>query len=277
MNFLQHTLSENFGNQTTNKGLENILSKNPNIVDMLMGRENVQVVSTDVLVEEVQKRVWGALKNDFQYTNVTKESDEFLRKNIFTSIRMIVFYVDLVGSTQMVLDLPQKQLASIISSFAQEMAYVIKQHHGYVLKFVGDAVIGYFTERDQIQIYDSAVSCAESMIKVLKLGINPVLQQYDYPDLQVKIGIDVGENTIIRYGSDEEESHVDVLGPCMNMAAKIQSRAYPDQILIGEDVFNKLDSDIQEYFEKIEWKNNDWNYKNKVTGKIYSVYAYIGK
>ena len=35
------------------------------------------------------------------------------------------------------------------------------------------------------------------MITVIKNGINPILSQYDYPDLGVKIGIDEGENVII--------------------------------------------------------------------------------
>jgi len=61
------------------------------------------------------------------------------------------------------------------------MAYVIKQHNGYILKFVGDAVIGYFVEKDSGgNMADISVSCAESMLKVVKTGINPVLQQYDY-------------------------------------------------------------------------------------------------
>ncbi|NIP62815.1 MAG: adenylate/guanylate cyclase domain-containing protein [Nitrosopumilaceae archaeon] len=263
--------------QIAKQGLENILSENPNIIDVLLGRENLQIVNSDKLVEEVQKRIWGALKNDFQYSNVTKTSDEFLRKNVFSSIPMSVLYVDLVGSTQMVMNLPRKQLAAIITSFAQEMAYVIKRHNGLVLKFVGDAVIGYFPEKEGIPIADIAVTCAESMIKVVKLGINPLLKQYDYPDLQVKIGIDYGENTIIRYGNDEKESHVDLLGSSMNMAAKIQGSAFPDQILIGEDVYKKLQSSIKEYFSKFQGKNTGWNYKNKTTGKVYSVYAYIGK
>ena len=56
----------------------------------------------------------------------------------------MVLYVDLVGSTKMALEMPSEKIATIISSFAQEMAAVIRQHHGYVLKFVGGAVIGYF-------------------------------------------------------------------------------------------------------------------------------------
>jgi len=257
------------------KGLDNLLSKNQNIVDVLLGRENVQVVSSDILEEEIQKRVWNALKQDQQYSDVITDSDRFLREHVFSSVSMVVMYVDLVGSTQMVMDLPQKQLSMIVSSFAQEMGYVIKQHNGYVLKFVGDAVIGYFAEKDSIA--DRSVSCAESMLKAVKIGINPVLQQYDYPDLAIKIGIDFGENTIIRYGDNEEESHVDLLGPSMNMAAKIQNHAQPDQILIGGQVYENLDSTIRGYFEKTKWNDGEWNYRNKVTGKIYPVYAYVGK
>ncbi|MDX1595541.1 MAG: adenylate/guanylate cyclase domain-containing protein [Nitrosopumilaceae archaeon] len=257
------------------KGVENILSNSPNIVDILLGRKNLRLVNSDKLVEEVQKRVWGALKNDFQYTNVTKDSEEFLHKNVLENVPMAVLYVDLVGSTNMVMNLPHKQLAAIISSFAQEMAYVIKQHNGLVLKFVGDAVIGYFTERDRISVADIAVTCAESMIRVLKLGINPLLKQYDYPDLRVKIGIDYGENTIIRYG-DDKESHVDILGQSMNMASKIQNLAVPDQILITGEIYDKLSPTIKEYFNLLKGKTN-WKYKNKITGKPYLVYTYVGK
>ena len=259
------------------KGLDSLLSdKTQNIDDVLLSQKDVKVVSSKTLIEEVQKRVYLALKQDSPYSDVTEESDEFLRSHIFSSISMVVLYVDLVGSTQLVLELPQKQLASIVSSFAQEMAYVIKQHNGYVLKFVGDAVIGYFVNKDGMRVADSAVSCAESMIKVVKVGINPLLQQYDYPDLKIKIGMDYGENVIIRYGSDEKESHVDLLGPSMNMAAKIQGRTQPDQILIGEEVYTKLHQSVQKYFEKIQWDENEWNYKSKTTGQIYPVYAYIG-
>jgi len=82
------------------KGLDNLLSdKSQNIVDVMLGRKNVQMVSSDVLVEEVQKRAWNALKQDQQYSDVITDSDKFLRENVFSSVKMIVMYVDLVGST----------------------------------------------------------------------------------------------------------------------------------------------------------------------------------
>ena len=266
-------MKDNSNKQTSNQSVENILSQNKNILDIISKKRESPIENFDAHIVEVQKRVFGALSQDFQYSDVINDSDNFLRENVFARIPMIVMYVDLVGSTQMILELPQKQLAAIVSSFAQEMAYVIQRHGGYILKFVGDAVIGYFIKNEQ----DSAVSCAESMIKVLEMGINPILKQYDYPDLKIKIGLDYGENTIVRYGNNEKESHIDLLGQSMNIAAKIQGRAHPDQILIGNDVYTKLSPSIQEYFEKTQWGDKEWNFRNKITGNIYPVYAYIGK
>ena len=90
------------------------------------------------------------------------------------------------------------------------------------------AIIGYFVaEGDSLRIADNAVNCAKSMNTVIQKGINPILNQYDYPDLMVKIGVDFGQNIVVRYGADEINSHVDLMGPAMNIAAKIQNMAKP--------------------------------------------------
>ena len=69
-------------------------------------------------------------------------------------------------------------------------------------------------------------------------------------NLLLKIGIDHGENIVVRYGSDKRKSHVDILGPSMNMAAKIQNMAKPNRLLIGEDVYGKLHPETQKSFMK---------------------------
>lgn len=248
----------------------------PRTVDMLMGKPASDAVDSETLIVETQKRVWAALKKGYEYSEVPDESDAFLRKNVFSRMEMVVLYVDLVGSTQMALGLPEDKLAIIISSFAQEMARTIQHHEGYVLKFVGDAVIAYFAATDNsLQAADDAVGCAKSMIGVIEEGINPILNQYDYPDLKVKIGIDFGTNIIIRYGADEVRSRMDIIGPAMNIAAKIQSMAKPNQILIGADVYARLHPTVRENFKKIVWRHNEWRYRSRVTGELYDVYRYV--
>ena len=250
---------------------------NPNVVDMLLGHNDQRVVDSETMILETQKRVWAALKQGYEYSGITNESDKFLRKNVFSKFDMIVLYVDLVGSTTMTLELPEDKLAIIISSFAQEMASVITLHGGYVLKFVGDAVIGYFVASENpLLAADNAISCAKSMLTVIQKGINPILNQYDYPDLMVKIGADFGQSIVVRYGSNPESAHVDLMGPAMNIASKIQSRAKPNQILIGYDIFSKLHPSSQSLFKEIVWKNNEWRYRSRLTGEIYKVYEYVG-
>lgn len=245
-----------------------------NIIDMMLGGGKSNALDTESLIKETQKRVWSSLKKGYEYDYTVDESDKFLRSHVDMKLHMIVIFVDLVGSTEMTLQLPTEKLAIILSSFSQEMRYVIKHHEGYVLKYVGDAVIGYFVAEDSpLLIADNAVNCARTMIDVIERGINPILSEYDYPELRVKIGMDFGENTIVRYGSDQARSHVDILGPAMSIAAKITGLARPNQILIGEDIYEKLHPSLKQSFKEVEWHGTQWNYHNKETGKLYRVYA----
>ena len=223
--------------------------ENP-VVDMLLSHNVEETIDSESMILETQKRVWGALKKGYEYSGVVDESETYLRKHVFSKLDMVVLYVDLVGSTTMALEMPSEKIAIIISSFAQEMAAVIRQHHGYVLKFVGDAVIGYFVaEGNSLLTADNAVNCAKSMNTVIQKGINPILNQYDYPDL---------------------------MGPAMNIAAKIQNMAKPNQILIGSDVCKRLHPSSQTHFQEIVWKNDEWKYRSRMTGDIYKVFEFKG-
>jgi class 3 adenylate cyclase len=256
-------------NQDSPKKSEN------DIIDMMLSQPSERVVDSETLIKETQNRVWHALKSGYEYSPVEDESDAFLRKHVFSRMRMVVLYVDLVGSTNITLELPEEKVAKIITCFAQEMASTIRHHSGFVLKFVGDAVIGYFpAEDDQLRPVDNSVLCAKSMVSVIQRGINPILNQYDYPDLAIKIGIDYGKNMIVRYGADAKKSHVDILGPVMNIAAKIQGMAKPNQILIGDDIYTRIHPSIQSSFEKIVWQNNEWKYRRD-SGELYPVYKYM--
>lgn len=251
--------------------------KSADYVDMILSRKGAKVVDSETLVKETQKRLWAALKQGYEYEQPSDESEKFLRSLVSSRVNMIVLYVDLVESTDITLSLPEEKVAIIISSFAQEMSYVIRQHDGYVLKFVGDAVIGYFiAEALPLLAADNAVNCAKSMLTVIEKGMNPILNQYDYPELKIKIGMDFGKNIIVRYGSDKEKSHVDIIGPAMNIAAKIQDTAEPNQILIGEDVYHRLHPSIQKSFEQVVWTKTKWKYHDRETGKLYPVYAFMG-
>ena len=250
----------------------------PNIIDILLSKNYDKTIDSDTLIKNVQNRINNALENGYEYTRIIDSSEKFLRKNVFEQIDMAVLYVDLVGSTKMSMTLPSEKLSILISSFSQEMSYVIEQFHGYVLKFVGDAVIGYFVENEtnQIPAVYNAVGCAESMIKVVKQGINPILiEKVGLSEISVKIGIDFGKNVVVRYGADEEMAYVDLLGPTMNVASKIQNLAKPNQIIVGQEVYVKLDPYMQEFFSNMTDKLvYPWQHYSKDPDQIYRIYGY---
>jgi adenylate cyclase len=269
---------ENSKNESNSNSKDYPNHKSSDYVDMVLSRKGAKVVDSETLIKNAQKRIWSSLKQGYEYEeNTINESEKFLRDLVSSRVDMIVLYVDLVDSTEITLSLPEEKVAIIIRSFAQEMATVIRQHDGYVLKFVGDAVIGYFVaEALPLLAVDNAVNCAKSMLSVIEKGMNPILNQYDYPELKIKIGLDYGKNIIVRYGSDKENSHVDILGPSMNIASKIQHTAYPNQILIGEDVYQRLHPNLQQQFNQVVWTQTKWKYHDRETGKLYPVYAYVG-
>ena len=253
----------------------------PNIVDVLLSRGGRDgrpgAVDIDTIVTDIQKRVWRSLKRGYTYDPPFDESDAFLRDNVLAKVDMAVLYIDLVGSTAMTLEMSEERVAVIISAFVHEMSYVVRQYGGYVLKFVGDAVIAYFNgENNTLMAADTAVECAKAMIRAVEKGINPLLNQYDYPDLSAKIGIDCGKVLVVRYGSDAKRSYVDLMGPVLNISAKIQSHARPCQILVGSDVYERIHPSGRRAFREVEWKDGEWSYRSRITSKIYKVYEYAG-
>ena len=140
-----------------------------NVVDMMLGKNDEKVIDSENMIQETQKRIWSSLKKGIEYDATVDRSDAYLRKHVHEKQSMVVMYVDLVGSTDITLTLPEEKVAIIISSFAQEMAYAVKHHGGFVLKFVGDAVIGYFVHQSSLIAADNAIGAAKSMIKILSL------------------------------------------------------------------------------------------------------------
>ena len=248
-----------------------------NIIDMLLSKTDSKTVDSETLIRNVQKRIRDSIKEGYKYSRIVDASEGFLRKHVFEQVEMAVIYVDLVGSTKLSLRLPPEKLSVVISSFVQEMSYVISQCGGFVLKFSGDAVIGYFVGKgSSLQAADDAVGCAESMLMVVRDGINKILTEEDteLPELEIKIGIDFGANTVVQYGSDEKNSLVDLIGPSMNMAAKIQGLAQPNQIVVGKDVFDRSHPSVQQVFVDITNNVKDWTYTSKNSDAVYRVFAY---
>jgi len=264
------------------------------------------IIDVESVIKDSQVRIWKSLKANPEFNISLNESQKILENFMESKIKLVILNIDLVGSTKMSLNLPIDRLTTIIRAFAQEMTILISMYGGYVLKYIGDAVLAFFVvdtkntkdsydnenkakdrsnNNDNFDSlsYSNVISCAYTMIKVVQEGINPILNQNDYPDLKVRIGINFGEIAVVRYGIDIDEynnmvlkrPHLDLIGYTISIAVKMTSLAKPDHIVIGEDLFSMLEGKLKGAFKQLSITRDLWNYSTETTGKIYSIYENI--
>ena len=220
-----------------------------------------------------QDRLWNVLHERYKYHTSIKRGQKFLLKHVDSKLDLVVMYADLVGSTKMSMYLPVEKMAKIIKAYSHELSSVVESYDGFVLKYVGDAVIAFFPASfNKYLICDRSFQCAESMINVIENGINPIFEKDDYPKLAIKIGIDEGENAVIQYGYDKS-APIDLIGYSMNVAAKITSLTSPNKISVGNNVFKLLHPSIQTKFHQMPLKENEWKYVDHETNLFYKVFT----
>jgi class 3 adenylate cyclase len=265
------------------------------------------IIDINAIIKESQVKTWKALRSKPDFNTSFKDTQNVLEQFGESKVNLVILHIDLVGSTRMSLNLPIERLTTIIRTFAQQMSLIISIYGGFVLKYIGDAVLAFFVVEDnqdnkvQNQLdgnetnddvddnsfyllqYSNAISCAYAMIKVIQEGINPILSQYDYPELKVRVGIDIGEIAIVQYGWDTDEHkemtlkkpHLDLIGYTISIAVKMTSMVDPDHIIIGQKLFDKLNSKQKNNFKQLPANPDIWSYMHKTTGGIYNLYGNI--
>lgn len=106
------------------------------------------------------------------------------------------------------------------------------------------------------------------------------------PEISVRIGIDVGEIVVVQYGWNIQSSivdcetrvttkkaHYDIIGYTVSIASKITGIAEPNQIVVGQYVYNALDNDQKNVFKLLTLPSEVWNYLGRITGDTYKLYA----
>ncbi len=246
------------------------------------------VVNIDSIIRSAQLEMWKSLKGEMEFNMSSDDVQNALAKLEGSRATLVILYIDIVGSTKLSMTLPVDKLAAIVRAFTHEMSIVVSAYGGYVLKYLGDAILAFFVAPENSNLYvacSNAVNCARSMIRAIKEGFNPLLNQEGYPELSVHVGIDVGEVIVVQYGWNVQSSglnntdsgtmknpHYDILGYTISMAAKITGIAEPDQIVIGQYVYDALDKEKRDAFKQL-LTPEAWSYVSSKTGKLYGLYG----
>ncbi len=216
-------------------------------------------------IVEAETRISEAFEQGSRISIKNERYEQLLREHSGSKLKLVVIYVDLADSTLMARDFSAEKLSTIMQLFYREMSTAISIFNGYVLKYVGDAVIAFFPIGENNSLsYSSAISCAFHMIAVLKQAINPVLIRNQYENLQVRIGIDASEHSVIQYDFGDK-TYSDILGYGISMAAKLTKLAKTNQVVISHGTYLGMTSSLRKRFLELEIAPRVWNYMDEKT------------
>ncbi len=220
----------------------------------------------------VQARVRQTLDRGVQIDLSTESCKRFLRRKVNQKVDVVILYVDIDGSTKMSMALAPDKFATILHVFSQEMSLAISEYGGYVLKYVGDAIIALFpAEYNSNLASKNAVDCAKDMQKIIKECVNPELIARGFPQLTVKMSIDYGDVQVVLYGKSIDRSHIDIVGSSISMAAKMIPMAKTWQIVIGQSLYENLDS--KQNLIEMNVDPMRWAYVDEKNGGSYKLYT----
>lgn len=222
---------------------------------------NPPTVDLQAIICETQERVRKTVETGTFFS--AESSDELLRQHLNSKLKLIVLYVDLVGSTMMTRSLPVAELALVVQTFTQEMSFTVSRFNGYVLKYVGDAIIAYFpADGNYNGRCNAAINCSDAMIQVLEGGVNSIFRERGFEGLQARIGIETGEHSVIQYILGNTP-HVDILGYGISMAAKLSTLARPNQVVISHGIYFGMHPSLRKKFVQMDLDPQMWKYKDE--------------
>ncbi len=175
-----------------------------------------------------------------------------------------VAFIDICGFTTISENEPANKVVDMLNAYFDIMVKEIIQHNGSVDKFLGDAVMATFKGEYHI---DRAIEACLSIKKAIentdiKIGIESYKPK-------VSIGINCGDMVWGNIGSSTlKRLDYTVIGDAVNVAARLQSAACKDQILITEKTYKNVKDSFQckKVGEKVM--------KNKIMPQV--VYEVIG-
>lgn len=144
-----------------------------------------------------------------------------------------VLFVDLVGFTARAEEMDPEDVRAILTPYHERVRAEIERIGGTVEKFVGDAVMGIFgapvAHGDDAERAVRAALAARDALEEMN-ATDPAL------DLQARFAVNTGE-AIVAVGARPEVGEAMVAGDVVNTAARLQTAAPVNGVLVGEETY----------------------------------------
>jgi adenylate cyclase len=177
-----------------------------------------------------------------------------------------VSYVDLVGSTKIASQLSEEMLSKYYELFLNSAAKIAKNFAAKIIKNAGDCLIYYFPKTavsSETAAFKQVIECAIALLDARQI-INRNLYDKNLPTISYRISADYGRLEMVKTASSRTK---DFFGSTMNLCAKMNAKAEPNSLVIGESLY-KIVKSLKGYHFKIK---DSYSLDSNTDYVIYSV------
>ena len=152
-----------------------------------------------------------------------------------------VFFADLVGFTGRAEQLDPEDVRAMLSPYYRRLRLEIERFGGTVEKFIGDAVMA---------VFGAPTAHEDDPERAVRAGlaVRDAIQELNEADpsldLRVRIGVNTGE-AVVALGARPTEGEGMVAGDVVNTAARLQTAAPVDGILVGQATYRATERAIE--------------------------------
>ena len=179
---------------------------------------------------------------------------------------LTIFFSDLEGFTELTERLEPEVLTELLTHYLTEMSKIALRWGGTIDKYIGDAIMIFFGDPASKGEKADAVNCVRMAMEMVDqlAEVRAIWKDKGLAlPLNARMGIHTGICTVGNFGSEDRLDYT-VIGNGVNLASRLESNAKPNSILISEDTYLHVRSEI----------NCSKNNTIKVKGVSYPVQTY---
>jgi class 3 adenylate cyclase len=143
-------------------------------------------------------------------------------------LKSTILFTDIKGSTRMYTELGDSKAFALVREHFRILFEVIKKHDGVPVKTIGDAVMGVFTNQ---------TDGVKAALEAQKVMIDHYKEKNENEKIEIKIGMHTGSTIVVTLNG-----RLDYFGSTVNMAARVQARALPNEVIVSQPIFDSPDN-----------------------------------
>lgn len=222
-----------------NRGAFDFVCKPVDFADL-----EITIEKTISYVREMQETLRAIKENNILKMYVDENVLNFMTHKEFESsllknevLEATVMFVDICGFTAITEQAPANEVVHLLNGLFDQMVKEIIAQGGHVDKFMGDAVMAVFRGDYHLdRAIDAALAIRDQLSKQ-----EPIKAGERTYKAEISIGINSGEMISGNIGSASlKRLDYTVIGDSVNTAQRLQSVAKAGQIIISEDVYEKV-------------------------------------